>query len=195
MTAVDLARAYSALRRFTLREEPHDPCDLCGVPIADRHDHLLEPETRRIACVCRACGLLFPDDAGGRFRRIRSRALPLLNAALNDADFHALGIPVRLFYLCPSRIHQTVFAVYPNTAGATEATVALSDWEALVCGHPALSVVEAEVDGLLCDHLGGRTRCFVASLDVCRHFVGLLGARGSVPEAIRFLDGIDGGIS
>jgi hypothetical protein len=192
MSAADLARGYSALRRFTRREE-HDSCDLCNLPIDDGHDHLFEPESRRIACACRACALLFPD-AGGRFRRLRSRALPL-RARLTDDDFRALGVPVRLFYLCPSRIHDTVFAVYPNTGGATEATLALSDWEALVREHPALSDIEPEVEGLLCDHLSGRSRCFRASVDVCRRFVGLLGRRRSLPDAIGFLDDIEGDVA
>jgi hypothetical protein len=194
MSATRLSRGYTALRRFTRREDAPDPCDLCGLPLHDRHDHLLEPPTRRIACACRACGLLFPEESGSRFRRLRSRALPLRDIRLTDDELYALGIPVRLFYLCPSRIHDTVFAVYPNAGGATEATVAMSDWETLTREHPALRDVEPEVEGVLGDHLGGRSRCFLASVDVCRHFVGLLGKARSPAAALRFLDRMEGGL-
>jgi len=195
MSATELRQAYSALRRFTSRREAHESCDLCALPIDDRHDHLLELATRRIACACRACALLFPEGHGVRFRSIRSRALPLRDTALTDDDFLVLQIPVRLFYLCPSRVHDTVFALYPNVAGATEATLPWPAWEALLHAHPTLSQIEPEVEGLLCDHIGGRSRCFIASLDVSRHLVGLLGRSRRLSDAIRFLDGLEGGVA
>ncbi|HVW28730.1 MAG TPA: DUF5947 family protein [Polyangiaceae bacterium] len=194
MTIAGVPRALSALRRFARREETPDPCDLCGLALEGRHDHLLDPAARRIACACRACSLLFPEGGGARFRRIRSRAQLLRGEALTDDHLAALGVPVRLFYLCPSRIHDTVFAVYPNAAGATEAKVALPAWEALLRDRPALSEIQPEVEGLLCDQLSGRSRCFLASVDVCRHFVGLLGGRRTPSDALRFLDAIEGSV-
>jgi hypothetical protein len=120
------------------------------------------------------------------------------NMQLGDDDFRALELPVRLAFLCPSRVHGRTFAIYPNPGGTTEAAVPLAAWEELVTAHPALAGIEPDVEGLLIDHLGGRKRCFLASLDVCHHFVGLLRAqRGSfgtsLAEAMRFLDGLDGG--
>lgn len=195
MTSAGVPRGLSALRRFTRHEDARDPCELCSLPLEARHDHLLEPDARRILCACRACALLFPDESRARFRRIRSRAVPLRGETLTEEERAALGIPVRLFYLCPSPLHETVFAVYPNAAGATEATLSLPLWEALGRDRPELRDIEPEVEGLLCDYLGGRSRCFVASVDVCRHFVGLLGRAKGTSGALRFLDQLEGGLA
>jgi hypothetical protein len=192
MTELGTARAMSALRRFAVRQEAAARCDLCASALGEPHHHLLEPEKRELVCACNGCALLFPESGGGRYRHIRSRALGLRGMELGEADFRALELPVRLAFLCPSRVHGRTFAIYPNPGGTTEATVPPAAWADLLAAYPVAAGIEPDVEGLLIDHLDGRKRCFVASLDVCHYFVGLL-RRESLAEAMRFIDGLDGG--
>ncbi|HEX3597373.1 MAG TPA: DUF5947 family protein [Polyangiaceae bacterium] len=198
MTTEGAQRALSALRRFAAREGTGPRCDLCSAPLGDAHAHLFEPEPRRVACACAACALLFSDATAGRYRRLHSRATRVPSATLMEDDFRDLELPVRLAFLSPSAVHDQVFAVYPNAAGATESVVPRPAWRALLARTPALAAMTEDTEGLLIDHLGGRSRCFVASLDVCYEFVGLLrepsSRRGAAfATAMRFLDGLDGG--
>jgi hypothetical protein len=172
MTELGTSRAMSALRRFAVRQEAAARCDLCASALGEPHHHLLEPEKRELVCACNGCALLFPESG--------------------EADFRALELPVRLAFLCPSRVHGRTFAIYPNPGGTTEATVPPAAWADLLAAYPVAAGIEPDVEGLLIDHLDGRKRCFVASLDVCHYFVGLL-RRESLAEAMRFIDGLDGG--
>jgi hypothetical protein len=196
----DPRRALTALKRFVRREEPAAHCDLCAASLRDEHDHLVEPETRSLVCACRPCALLFPEGPGARYRRIRSRAVRVPGLHFDDAALAALGVPVRLAILCPSQVHDAVFALFPNAAGATEATIPMVEWSAAVVAHPVLAPVTIvpDAEALIIDQMSGRSRCFVASLDVCHHFIGLLRARSGAQEsslarAMRFLDGLPGG--
>ncbi|HEX4340430.1 MAG TPA: DUF5947 family protein [Polyangiaceae bacterium] len=195
MMSHDTGRAVSALRNFARRPEPESRCDLCNAPVAESHAHLYEPEPRRIACACIACSFLFPEGTAGRYRSLHSRATRAAGVELVEDDFRALEIPVRLAFLAPSDVHARVFATYPTSHGATESVVPRAAWDALA-ERTALSVAP-DAEGLLIDYLGGRTRCFVASLDVCYRFVGLLRAGGAArgtafASAMRFLDGLGG---
>jgi ferritin-like metal-binding protein YciE len=44
-------------------DQAPEHCDLCAEPIAPTHRHLLDLESRRLLCACRACTILF-DPAG-----------------------------------------------------------------------------------------------------------------------------------
>lgn len=196
MTGPGALRAVAALRRFAAPTDEVTPCDLCGVPIRDEHAHLFEPEPRRVACACTACALVFQEDTG-RYRRLHSRAVRARGVELEEDDFRALDVPVRLAVLSPSAVHGCVFATYPNAGGATEAVVPRTAWDALSAGQPAVASVRPDLEGLIIDHLGGRKRAFVASLDLCYRFVGVLRAggtrAGALGDAMRFLDALDGG--
>ena len=48
-----------AQRSTVEREAALERCELCGVPIAAEHRHVLELATRDVKCACRPCGLLF----------------------------------------------------------------------------------------------------------------------------------------
>lgn len=169
--------ALAALKRFTAQAPRDERCDLCGAPLTEQHDHLLDPEQRRLVCACRGCSLLFPNAAAGRYRRLQTRAQRLPDFQLSDADWRALEIPVRLVFLTPSRVHARVFATYPNAGGATEASVPIEAWNALVLAQPALAQIEPDVEALLIDQRPGRSRSSIVSVDVCYRIIGLLRAR------------------
>jgi hypothetical protein len=58
------ARAFSTLRQLARRRAGVERCELCGLDLADDHQHLIEPSTRRLLCTCDACTLLFDGAIG-----------------------------------------------------------------------------------------------------------------------------------
>ena len=51
-------------------------CDMCAVPIADAHQHVVNVQDRQLMCVCRGCYLLFTDESAElRFRAVPERYL------------------------------------------------------------------------------------------------------------------------
>jgi hypothetical protein len=167
-------RAVTAVKRFARGESRGDACELCAVPLSEAHDHLLQPTERRLACACAACACLFPSAGTARYLRVRTRVRRIPGMALDDAALRALDVPVRLAFVAPSRLHARIFATYPNAGGATESVVPDAAWAELVTVFPVLADVEPELEGLLIDHIGGRTDCFIATIDVCHRVIGLL---------------------
>ena len=94
----------AGLRRFAAparqaRAAPEERCELCGEELPDqqyfspRHRHLVDTESRSLACACQACALLFirPD---GRYRTVPDRVRHDPDAPLARADWSGLSIPV-----------------------------------------------------------------------------------------------------
>ena len=52
---------------------------MCGEPIPDEHEHVVNTESRSLMCTCRGCWLLFTADGagGGRYRAVPDRYLAL----------------------------------------------------------------------------------------------------------------------
>lgn len=177
MTDPSAPGALATLRRFMRTPTAAATCcDLCAAEVADEHDHLLDPKQRKVACACRACALLFSGDTSARYRRLESRKLPMPEMRLSESEWDLLDIPVRLVFLCPSSVHDRVFATYPSPAGAVEANVPSGVWQTLVQAHPALSVLKPDVEALIADGRGGSPGCCVVSIDVCHQLLGLLRA-------------------
>jgi hypothetical protein len=138
------------LRRFVDRRRaapPEERCELCAVPIAHEHSHLVERETRRLVCACRPCYLVFmPKGAsGGRFRCVPERYLHDPAFDLTPAQWDDLQIPVGMaFFFYNSDMKKSV-AFYPGPAGATESLLALDTFE-----------------------------CYLVPIDACYELVGLV---------------------
>jgi hypothetical protein len=195
---MSVARAhatFAALRRFARPAPAAERCDLCAAALSEPHDHLLDPQSRRLVCACRACNLLFPADSGASYRRIVRCLVPLPGVALDDAGWSALGIPVRLVFIVASAVHARVFALYPNAAGMTETVIASDAYDAFVQTYPALAEIEPDVQGLLIDGVSGQCQCYRASIDVCHRLAGLMrgkDGRSAANSALR--KARDGGV-
>jgi hypothetical protein len=100
--------------------------------------------------------------------------VPLRDLQLNEEDWRALDVPVRLLFLCPSALHDCVYAVYPNAQGAVQAQLPLRSWHELLTTHPVLASVAYELEALVVDGREGRCACSCVSIDVCHGLVGLL---------------------
>jgi hypothetical protein len=178
---VTSAEPLAVLRRLAAgRPAPveGERCEMCGVGIAETHQHVVNVEQRSLLCTCRPCYLLFTaPDAELRFRAVPDRYLTFPDFGMGQAQWDALEIPVGLaFFFRNSRLGQMV-AFYPGPAGATESELPLAAWDAMVAANPALATVESDVEALLVRATGvGRAEpnCFLVPIDKCYELVGAL---------------------
>lgn len=171
----------AGLRRFLepepeQRAAPGERCDLCAEPVPEDHSHVVNLDSRAILCTCRACYLLFTHEgaAGGRYRAVPERYLHDPGFRLDDAQWDALQIPVRMaFFFRNSSLERTV-AFYPSPAGATESLLPLAAWEEVVAANPALAGLAPDVEAVLVRRAGDGFECFLVPIDACYELVGLV---------------------
>ncbi len=151
-------------------------CELCGVPIAPEHRHVLELRTRELRCACRACSLLFDRDAagGGHLRLVPDRRLRLEGFELGDELWDALRIPVDMAFFFESSSEGRAMAYYPSPAGPTESLLALEAWTDLVAANPVLATLAPDVEALLVNRARGAREHFLVGIDECYRLVGLI---------------------
>lgn len=168
--------ALAALRRYIRPKAvvPRERCALCDAELADEHPHMIEPATRRLACACDACALLFSGRTDGRYKVIPRRVKLLADFRLPDATWVDLGIPIDLAFLVRSTPAAGVVAVYPGPAGPIESAVAPSAWEALVGENPTIADLEPDVEALLVNRVGGSREVYRVGIDQCYRLVGLI---------------------
>jgi hypothetical protein len=167
------------LRRFVERRRSapaEERCELCAVPIAHQHSHLVERENRRLVCACRPCYLVFmPKGASaGRFRCVPERYLHDPAFDLTPAQWDDLQIPVGMaFFFYNSDLAKSV-AFYPGPAGATESLLSLDSWEAMREANPLFASIEDDVEALLVRKAGGSFECYLVPIDACYELVGVV---------------------
>ena len=71
-------------------------CEMCAVPIADEHQHVVNIESRALQCACRSCYLLFTSHgaSGGKHRAVPDRYQSLPDFELSPGQWDSLQIPV-----------------------------------------------------------------------------------------------------
>ncbi len=151
-------------------------CDLCAEPVPPGHRHLVDVETRRILCACRACTLLFerPGAGGGHLRPLPTRRRRLDDFQLDDADWARLQIPVDMAFFFHSTPAGRVIALYPSPLGATESLLALDAWDDLADANPVLRELEPDVEALLVCRARGMREHWRVPIDDCYELVGLI---------------------
>ncbi len=174
MTNAVLAR----LRAF-VTGTPLEECELCAQAISLEHEHLLEPEARRVFCACPACAALFAQEQqrqGARYLRVRRRAARLSEVDIDDGTWVELGVPVGLaFFTTRSRTGEVV-ATFPGRAGIIETFVPLKAWSELEQRHPAIKSVLPDVEALLVRRTLRQRDYYQVSIDHCYELSGLLRA-------------------
>ena len=80
-----------AQRRRGPVQPVEEQCDLCAEPIGAEHRHLLDLQTRRLLCACRACTILFDrSGAGGRhYSLIGDRIRAVQDLELDDTAWRS----------------------------------------------------------------------------------------------------------
>jgi len=176
MTPTPAPDPFAILRKFVRPRPPAERCELCGKEIPPDHPHLLELASRKVACSCDPCAILFSDRKNPRFRRIPRTVQYLQDFQMTDAQWDGLGIPINLAFFFRDSRHDKVIALYPSPAGATEATLPLDTWPELVFQNPVLAELETDVEALLVDRMEGRHEFYRAPVDECYRLVGLIRA-------------------
>ena len=165
----------ASLRGFLgLERKPVEHCELCYAEIGHEHDHLIEPDTRRLLCACQACALLFDSPEARRYRRVPRHLTRLHAFELSDAQWDGLLIPINLAFFVHSSPQHRVLALYPGPAGATESKLALHTWDELAAANPVLLELQPDVEALLVNRMDHAREYYRIPVDRCYELVGLI---------------------
>jgi hypothetical protein len=168
--------SIAALRRFVPRRAPVEQCDLCSEPVASQHEHLVEPESRKIVCACQACAVLFSSQAGTKYKRVPREARFLADFNLTDGQWDGLMVPIDMAFFFHSTPLAKLVALYPSPAGPTESLLSLESWEEVAAANPILKTMEPDVEALLVNRVRGARDYYLAPIDECYKLVGLIRA-------------------
>jgi hypothetical protein len=176
---VTAPRPFSTLRRF-LPAKGVERCELCGIPLAARHPHLLELASRRLVCSCDPCAILFEHRGGGPYRRVGRRVRYAADFRMTDAQWDSLLIPIGLAFFVHTTPEKRVRAFYPGPAGSTESLLSMETWTRIEQDNPALLQMEPDVEALLVNRVGAARDHFIVPIDECYRLAGVirLGWRG-----------------
>jgi hypothetical protein len=170
------------LRQLTRRRAApgagEERCELCSAPLAQMHQHLLDPKKRQIVCACDGCVILFCGQTGAHYLRVPRRIQRLVGFRMTDLQWDALMLPINLAFFYRDGSAGRVLAMYPSPAGATESLLSLESWEEIVAQNAALERMESDVEALLVNRIGlqegGGAAYFVVPIDECYRLVGLI---------------------
>ncbi|WP_235018002.1 DUF5947 family protein [Thermomonospora echinospora] len=191
----------SALSRVITRaaarsREGAERCELCSAAVPEGHAHVLDERAGEVLCACRACALLFEQDAAadGRYRRVPDRRIRL--SGLSPAD---LGVPVGLAFFV-KRPDGGVDAHYPSPLGATRWDVDPDTWSRAVAGCEPLRTIRPSVEALLVNTSQDADEQWLVPIDECyrlvavvrRHWTGLSGGGQVWKEIEAFFDRLAG---
>jgi hypothetical protein len=168
--------AVLAQRRQPPQQAEEERCELCAEPIAPEHRHLLDLQSRRLLCACRACSILFDraGAGGGHYRLVPDRSRLVADLELDDAAWQTFDIPVEMAFFFHSSAAGRVVAFYPSPLGATESLLDLEAWGDVVAANPLLAELEPDVEALLVDRAKGKREHWILPVDRCYELVGLV---------------------
>jgi hypothetical protein len=151
-------------------------CERCGAPLPEAHRHIVDVDTRRLSCSCRACWLLTRSDERLRSQRaVPDRYVHGPDLLLTQSEWDALQIPVEVaFFMFHGSIGRTI-AFYPSPAGATESALPLDAWHRVLDANPWLRCAEPDVEALLVRRNrdgDGNYQCLLVPIDACYELVG-----------------------
>jgi hypothetical protein len=174
------------IRAAPARPRPGERCDMCGEPVADEHEHVVDLEGRNLMCTCRGCWMLFTSDGagGGRYRAVPDRYAALGPLGPAGEQWDELQVPVSVAFFFVNSTLGSVAAFYPSPAGATESLLPLDAWERLAAGNPVLATMVPDVEALLVRRDDTHDEAYLVPIDACYELVG---------ELRRLWKGFDGG--
>ncbi|WP_329306235.1 DUF5947 family protein [Streptomyces sp. NBC_01260] len=151
-------------------------CEMCAEPIGESHSHVVNLDSRALMCGCRACYLLFTDEAAQlRYRAVPERYLHFAGLTVDGRAWDELQIPVGLAFLFRNSVQDRMVAFYPGPAGATESELPLDAWAAVVESSPELAGLRPDVEALLIRRTpGSGGSCHLVPIDACYELVGQL---------------------
>jgi hypothetical protein len=168
----------ASLRQFARKRAEVEICEMCSRELGPEHQHLIEPDRRKLVCACDACAVLFASQAGTKFRRVPRRIRFLPDFRMSDGEWDSLMIPIEMAFFFNSSPQGRVIAFYPSPAGATESLLALETWNQVVAENPVLAEMTPDVEALLVNRVGAArgvgAQYYLAPIDECYKLVGLI---------------------
>jgi hypothetical protein len=169
------ARGLASLREFLSKQQPDvEHCDLCAATLAEHHQHLVDPESRRLVCACDPCAILFASSGETKYRRVPRDVRTLPGFLLSDQGWNSLGIPIGLVFMYRSSVSQQMLAVYPSPAGPTETALDEDSWNEIVSDNPPLSKLIPDVEALLINRMNSAREYFLVPIDECYKLTGIV---------------------
>jgi Family of unknown function (DUF5947) len=168
------ARGLASLRKFVRKVPEAERCDLCSVTIAEQHQHLLDPHTRRLLCTCDPCAILFNSNGQTSYRRVPRDIRHLSNFVLSDQGWNSLAIPIGLAFIYSSSVTNQMVAIYPSPAGPTESELDRDAWDEIAAENPLLANLMPDVEALLINRMNGARDYFLAPIDECYKLTGIV---------------------
>jgi Family of unknown function (DUF5947) len=173
--------AFTALRQFARKRTVAECCEMCSQDLPVEHEHLVEPDKRKLVCACNACAILFEGQSGSKYRRVPRRVLFLCDFQMTDAQWDGLMVPIEMAFFFRSSPQQKMIALYPSPAGPTESLLPLDTWTDIVEVNPVLRKMEDDVTALLVNRVGhvrgaAPAEYYLAPIDECYKLVGLIRA-------------------
>jgi hypothetical protein len=172
-----MTNAVLAKLRAFVTGVPVEACELCAESISVEHEHLLEPDARRVFCACQACAALFAQEQqrqGARYLRVARRAERLHELDIDDATWADMGVPVGLAFFTVRARTGEVVATFPGRAGIIESFVPLKAWSELERRFSLLKGLQPDVEALLVRRTVRHQDYFQVSIDHCYELSGLL---------------------
>lgn len=183
-----MTNAVMAKLRAFVTGTPLEECELCAEAISVEHDHLLEPDARRVLCACSACAELFSQEQqrhGPRYLRVDRRAARLDELNIDDGMWSDMGVTAGLAFFTTRSKTGEVVATFPGRAGIVESFVPLKVWSELERRFPVLKDILPDVEALLVRRSSRHQDYLQVSIDHCYELAGLLrssDAPSSSPE-------------
>jgi hypothetical protein len=168
------ARGLASLRNFLAKPAELERCDLCAAGLAEHHQHLIDPQTRRLLCACNACAILFGSSGETKYRRVPREIYALKDFVLSDQAWNSLAIPIGLVFIYSLSASGQMLAVYPSPAGPTETVLDQESWEEIVADNPVLSRLTPDVEALLINRMKGAREYFLVPIDECYKLTGIV---------------------
>lgn len=170
-------RAFATLRRFARARAPVERCEMCGAELAAEHQHLIEPQSRKLSCACQPCAILFSGQVEKKYKSVPRRIRFLPDFQLTDAQWNSLAIPIGMAFFFHSTPAGKTIALYPSPAGATESLLDLDAWHDIAQDNAKLKQMEPDVEALLVNRVRGSSgEYYLVPIDVCYKLVGLIRA-------------------
>ncbi len=169
-------RAWRAAAPAQSARAEGERCGVCAHAVDDaQHDHLVDLELRALLCACSACAALFAQQgtSGARYRVVPTRVLVDPAFQMDDAQWAALAIPVRLaFFFYNTQLVRWV-GLYPSPGGAAEAELPPAAFPQLSTATRLIDQIEPDVEALLVyGRRAAKLETFLVPIDACYRLVG-----------------------
>jgi len=180
--ATQSGTSFGILRQFVRRASTVETCDMCSRELADNHQHLLDPLSRKLVCACDACAILFNAQGQTKYKRVPRRIRFLPGFRMTDSQWDGLMMPINMAFFFKSSPQDRVIALYPSPAGATESLLSFDTWDEIERDNPPLLEMEADVEALLVNRIGhsrgfSQPEYYIVPIDECFKLVGLIRSR------------------